>query len=65
MQLHSGRPVDLIPAAAQAALMLGLAAKEPALGLLFGVSALGAVVMAWALAQNPPTHPSLSPWAVR
>jgi hypothetical protein len=65
MQLHSDRPVDLIPAVAQAVLMLGLAAREPALGLLFGVSAVGAMVMAWALAQNPPSHPSLSPWTVR
>jgi hypothetical protein len=65
MKLHSVRPVDFIPAAAQALLVLAVAANEPALGVLVAVSLLSAPFAAWALAQNPPSHPSLSPWAVR
>ena len=43
MQLHSGKSIDQIPAGAGGALLiLGLAAYQPALGVLFGTCVLAA-----------------------
>jgi hypothetical protein len=65
MQLHSGRTVDSIPAVAQAALILGVAANQPALGVLIVACGVAAVAVAWGLSQIQPTHPTLSPWAIQ
>jgi hypothetical protein len=63
MQLYSGKSIDQIPGAAGIALIVGLAVNQPALGVLLGTCVLAATAVAWAIAQNPPQHPSLSPWA--
>lgn len=63
MPLHTDVAIDLIPAAAGSGLILAIAANQPVLGLLFAACALAAAGVAWTLAQNPPQHPSLSPWA--